>query len=288
MVDKRKRTGHPATYTTYEPSVENIERDIRQLYENSLNNYPVFQSEQVDFDVQRAEDGVLEKCERPNTTYFPILALINSSVENPNTRAAFRFREIDMSNLNLYVFKFSIDDTDPVYIIRRFSKFTALNRNLRAVIRDNSFSKMNEQVWGFEPVPDLILWGDEALIISRYALTILCEVEDYYLETATALLRRFEDRINNFDELLVDCMEDRRTLKRLVKLAERPTVIGEVLAQEQQVLQDVIDTHALTLTFTEEGELHYRGEPGEAAEIVHLLADAYFVSSALSQPGLNP
>lgn len=287
MIDKRKRRNHPPTYITYEPHITDIEENIRDLYLDTLNDHPLFQAEQVEFDVQRAEDEVLETCAPPNVTFFPIQNLIENSVENLDTRAPFNVRNVDIASLNSYVIKFSNDGVNPVYIIRRFSKFTALNRGVRAVVRNNSFSRINERVWGFEPLPDLILWGEEAIIVNRFGLSTLCEVDDYYLQTATELLQRFQNRIHNFDNLLQHCMEDRRTLKKLVKLAERPTVAAEVLAQEREVLQRVIDTHGLTLTFHDGGEINFRGEDGEAAEIVLLLADAYFVSSALNQPGRN-
>lgn len=287
IIDKRKRRNYPPTFVTYEPEVNDIEENIRHLYLDTLNNHPLFQAEQVEFDVQRAEDEVLETCSLPNVTFVPIQNLVNDSVENHNTRVPFNMRELDVSRLNSYIIKFSIDDVNPVYIIRRFSKFNALNNGIRAIVRNNSFSNINERVWGIEPLPDLVLWGEEAIIVNRFGLSTLCEVDDYYLQTATELLQRFQNRIHNFEMLLQHCMEDRRTLKKLVKLAERPAVAEEVLAQEREILQRVIDTHGLTLTLHDEGEINFRGEDGEAAEIVLLLADAYFVSSALNHPGRN-
>lgn len=287
VVDKRKRKEQPVTYTVYEPDIADIEDDIKNLYLESLTNNPLFRSEQVDFDVQRSEDDVLERCEAPSTTFSPISALVNSSVENPDTRIPFRVNEVDFNSLNLYIVKFSNEDTSPIYFIRRFNKFSSLNRGLKAIVRGNSFSKINEKVWGFESTPDLIFCGEEALIISRYGLSVLCEVDDFYIEAATNLLEGFRTSINNFDDLLSDSLDDRRTLRRLVKLAEQPDVARRVLEKTPQELQNVIDVHGLTLNFDELGILNYSGEPGEAAEIILLLADAYYVSSVLNQPGRN-
>jgi len=287
LVEKKARKNKPSTYAVYTPEIGGIKQEVVSMFRKNIIENQMYRNEQVLFDTVLAEEDTLEYCTVGSTPFEAIEALIENSVENRNNHVDFSAPKVDINNLSFYCIKFTIEGEKPLYFIRRVNKLTALNRGFKAIFSNNSFTKLNHQVFAIDPMNDLIFHDDEALIISRFALNVLCTIDDFYIDATKGLLETVKSHFSNYDEFLNDCLQSRRILRKMVKMSEHPERISLVLDKGRESIESVIEDHALTVTLNESGLINYSGGLAEMTEIANLLADAYFRSSILNQKGVN-
>lgn len=287
LVEKKSRKNKRPTYAVYTPNISEIKQDIVSMFRNHIIENPIYQNEQVQFDTVVAEDDRLEFCIAGSTPHDAIEGLIENSIENRGNHIDFSAPNVDINKLSFYCTKFEIDGEEPLYLIRRVNKLSALNRGFKALFSDNSFSKLNDQVFAIDPMNDLIIQNEEALILSRFALNVLCTIDDFYIDATKQLLESVKSHFSNYDAFLEDCLQNRRILRKMVKMSENPERISLVLDEGRAAIESVIEDHALTVTLDEGGLINYSGDATEMTEIANLLSDAYFRSSILNEKGIS-
>lgn len=287
LVEKKSRKNKPPTFAVYAPEISEIKKDIVGIFLKHINENQMYRNEQIEFDTVLAEDDTLEYCKTGSTPYEAIEALIKNSIEVSANQIEFHSSKVEINKLSFYCVKFEVDGEEPLYFIRRVNKLSALNRGLKALFTDNSFTKLNDQVFAIDPMSDLILFKEEALILSRFALNVLCTIDDFYIDATKKLLKSIKSHFSNYEKFLEDCLQNRRILRKMVKMSENPERISLVLDEGRDAIESVIKDHALTVTLDEKGLINYSGDATEMTEIANLLSDAYYRSSILNEKGVS-
>lgn len=266
FIEKRKNG-----YTSYVIQLENPTRkSIIDMYHNTFNQ-TVFGYNQVAYNPLGIEEGTIEV----TTTNLAKISEITSLLGSPENRVH------DLSSLNLdkinYYRVHIQSDEDSFQIFRRFNKLKKLRKGVQGYITGNSFNKIESDMVGLDNQADIVIKGERVLIVSRYALEVIFDLSDYFVEKTKEAMNLLDEEkiIENFNTFREDCLNDGRDIKRVTKIVNTPSLIKD-FSEKISVLPEVVEEAKLSINFNANGKIDYQGDRTERSHILSCMADKYY------------
>ncbi len=268
-------------YEVYQPTVRRpMRQDLKDLYSG------VFQTRLYDLPQERynpniGQDGYLSVATLD-------VARVADTIEELDREVNIHgdMFEMELNDINFYCIKF-IYNGESMYIFRRFTKMKKIRRGILGILEDNTLSKFDHELFiGLDRDIDILVFQGEILIINRFALQTIFNLQDYFTERATEALNHIEegDVITNFEDFREDCLNDRQASKRITKVINTPGRI-EGFIQNRNLLPNVIAEADLDIELNEHGQIVYTRNRQVRSQILFCIADAYYLSLILGRVG---
>lgn len=268
-------------YEVYEPSIERkLREDLKSLYQDVFR-MRLFELPQEQYNPNVGQDGHLAVA---NLDVAHVNTAIAQLEEEDNVHGD--MEELILENINFYCVKFTINN-ESMYIFRRFTKMKKIRRGFLGVLEDNSLKRVENDLFiGLDRDVDIIVFRNQMLIINRFALQTIFNLNDYFTDRAQQALSEIErgDVISNFEEFREDCLEDRQASKRITKIINTPDRIADFL-RNAHLLPNVIAEADLDIELNERGQIIYTRNRQVRSQILFCIADAYYLSLILGRVG---
>jgi len=270
-----------SNYEVYEPNTElHLREDLKTLYEDVFS-MRLFDLPQEEYNPNVGQDGHLSVADLQ-------VARVAETIEELELEDNIHgdMEEMNLEKINFYCIKFSLND-ESLYIFRRFTKMKKIRRGILGFIEDNSIKKVeNELFIGLDRDVDIVVFQNQMLIINRFALQTIFNLNDYFTGRAQEALDQIENGnvISNFIEFREDCLEDRQASKRITKIINTPDRIDGFLSMAH-MLPNVIAEADLDIELNENGQIVYTRNRHVRSQILFCIADAYYLSLMLGRIG---
>jgi len=268
-------------YEVYQPAVHRrVRADLKDLYTDVFGTR-LFELPQEDYNPNVGQDGYLAVANLD-------VAHVNATIEELNLEANIHgdLGELDLETINFYCIKLT-HNNESMYVFRRFTKMKKIRRGLLGLLEDNTLRKVeNELFIGLDRDIDILVFQNEMLIINRFSLQTIFNLQDYFTERATSALDQIQigNVISNFDEFREDCLTDRQASKRITRILNTPGRI-EGFLQTAELLPNVIAEANLDIELNENGQIVYTRNREVRSQILFCIADAYYLSLLLGRIG---
>lgn len=269
------------SYTSYSPTIaEPLQVTLVDLIKSNLDFYREYP--QVEFNPIGSLADVIEYS---NTTY---IQTYNNVIESLGEQVVIRDNLTDniiINNLNFYCLKVEYMDNDElksIMFFRRITKFKKLAaKGLIGRISGNQFVQLDSDLLGVDGDIDIIVKGEEVLILKHIAMERIFSLVDQYTENAIQTLGFIEqsNRISNFQQFYDDCMSDQRIKRILTKLLSENEILENCFVNFENV-KNVIEIFELEIEVIQEGgnEVLLYENKTQMMDIVRLARDSYFRS----------
>ncbi|AOV07992.1 Kiwa anti-phage protein KwaB-like domain-containing protein [Sporosarcina ureilytica] len=268
-------------YEVYQPSVhQRVREDLKNLYAEIFETR-LFELPQEEYNPNVGQDGYLSVANLE-------VAHVETTIEEINSEENIHgdLGDLDLETINFYCIKFRHND-ESLYIFRRFSKMRKIRRGFLGVLEDSTLRKLENDLFiGLDSDIDILVFQNEMLIINRFALQTIFNLQDYFTERATYALGQIQQGnvISNFDEFSEDCLNDRQASQRITKIINTPGRI-EGFLQTAESLPNVIARANLDIELNENGQIVYTRNREVRSQILFCIADAYYLSLLLGRIG---
>ncbi|MFZ7119502.1 MAG: Kiwa anti-phage protein KwaB-like domain-containing protein [Eubacteriaceae bacterium] len=276
-------------YFSYSPSVEEeLQNTLIGLIKEFIGKYS--ETEQVDFSPIGYREETIEIC-RCNYIgqYEDIIDSFNE--DNLNREP---INDDDINKLNFYCLECTYVEGDAVKKIqffRRVTKFKRLSSNgFFGCIKDNRFTKIEQNLLGLDGDIDVIVYNEEVLILNHISLERIFSISDQYTEKATTVLHtiRQANRINNFDQFENDCLNDGRVTRTLTKLLGEEDLLQNCFRNFDNVV-NVVSLFELSIDIdnsSDVGMIIYDNK-NQLMDIIRLVRDSYYQSFIHERMGID-
>lgn len=268
-------------YEVYEPIVrEPMQRELKDLYSDVLQTR-LYELPQEEYNPNVGQDGYL--------SVAPLnVAYVDEIIEKLETEENIHgdMDEMNVDDINFYCIKFT-RNMESIFIFRRFTKMKKIRRGMSTYIIDNTLRKFDNDLFiGLDRDIDILVYEGEMLIVNRFALQTIFNLQDYFINRATEALNHIEDGniISNFEEFREDCLNDRQASKRITKIINTPGRIDGFI-ENANLLPNVIAEADLEIELNEEGQIIYTRNRQVRSQILFCIADAYYLSLLLNRVG---
>ncbi|SEN76858.1 protein of unknown function [Mesobacillus persicus] len=269
-------------YEVYQPTIRpQMRQDLKDLY-NEVFQTRLYDLPQEIYNPNVGQDGYL------SVATLDVARVANTIVEiDSEENIHGDMGEMDLNDINFYCIKFTNTNDESMYIFRRFTKMKKIRSGILGILEDNTLRKFDNELFiGLDRDIDILVFQNEMLIINRFALQTIFNLQDYFSERATEALSHIEEGniITNFDEFRDDCLNDRQASKRITKILNTPGRI-EGFIQNRNLLPNVIAEADLDIELNQHGQIVYTRNRQVRSQILFCIADAYYLSLILGRIG---
>ncbi|PER21925.1 DUF4868 domain-containing protein [Bacillus cereus] len=269
-------------YQSYSPTIsEDLQRELKVIVTNALEL--VQNTEQREFSPIGTIEGVIET--------YPVNAMdcFNDIIQSMDDDFANRTRipEEEIGRLTFYCLKISSTEGD-ILFFRRVTKFNKLTGGLVGRFLGDDFVKLEDKLLGVDTNVDIVIYGEEMLILNHISLERIFSISDQYQRTAhqTLDLVNRANRITNFEQFRDDCLSDGRVTRALTKLLTEQERMEDVFENFGNVIR-VIDIFELDIELVEENtKLAYR-DKSQLLDITRLMRDSFYVTYINNRDGYD-
>lgn len=260
-----------------------MREELKVFYTEILNNN-FFDLEQSEYNPNIVIEGSLQVSDLTNAHINEVLAEIDLE-ENCNDDMG----NVDLDKINYYRFKSNYNGNS-LYIFRRFTKMKKIRNGILGRFQDNTFRKIETDVFfGIDRDIDILLFDNEALIVNRFALQTIFKLNDYFIERATTALSELEEEnvLVNFEDFKNDCLNDKLAARRMTKIINTEGRL-EGFLQNTRNLPEVIEHFDLEIELNDNNQIIYNGSKEARSQILFCISDAYYQSLILQRLGEDP
>lgn len=250
--------------------------------------------------VKMAMERVQEVDQRP----FSPIGSIEGCIETYTTNEVNSFNEIlesmeedyvnrqeispeEISKLTFYCLKVTTTDGD-ILFFRRVTKFNRLAKGLIGKFTNGDFEKLDDTLLGIDPNVDIVIFGQEMLILNHVSLERIFSIQEQYHEKASQTLDlvRRSNRITNYDQFREDCLSDGRVTRALTKLLTEEDKIHQVFENFENVIH-VIDIFDLNIELEEENTKLIYEDKSQLLDITRLMRDSFYRTLINNRDGFD-
>lgn len=235
-------------------------------------------------------DETIEYCEAEEIQNFQ--EVIGSLQEDKVERENIPKKEIN--KLNFYCL--SVDciingQEENIKFFRRITRFRKLSsKGMFGWIQDNRFSKMDTDILGVDGNIDVIVVGNDIMILNHIALERIFSMNDQYIEKSEEAIARIEqtERIENFEQFREDCQGDKRIVRILTKLLNEEDMLDHCFENFENV-KKAINIFELDIKTSRQGDKEtvvYENK-NQLMDMVRLIRDSYYKSIIRERPGVD-
>jgi len=278
----RKRPN--GSYLTYSPSIDRpLQVELKKLVTDAL--YKARDLEQREFSPIGTIDGCIETYSVNQVDSFN--DIIQSMSEDVVVRTEIQPK--DVSKLTFYCLKINLGTRGDILFFRRVTKFNRLAKEgFIGKFYSNDFVKIDDTLLGIDPSVDIVVFGNELLILNHISLERIFSIHDQYQQKASQTLDLVKraDRIENFDLFREDCLSDGRVTRALTKLLNEEDKIYLVFENFQNVIR-VIDIFDLNIELTEGNTKLIYEDKSQLLDITRLMRDSFYKTLINNREGVD-
>lgn len=260
--------------------IPKMREELKTFYLRILTN-DFFEMEQSEYNPNVVVEGTLQVSDLETAHIDEMLVEIDN-LEDVNHD----MENVELDKINYYCFKFSVDE-DVVYIFRRFNKMKKIRNGILGRFQDNSFRRIEtEGFFGIDRDIDIIVFREEALIINRFALQTIFQLNDYFNEQARVALDILNQHnvFQNFNVFNEDCLNDKLAARRMTKILNTEGRLDGFVQNINQ-LAAVIEQFDLEIEISADNQIIYNGSKESRSQILFCISDAYYQSLILQRLG---
>lgn len=269
-------------YYSFSPNVsENI---IRQLLNSSAEYIQNFiDLEEVEYNPTGYRDGTREVCENE---YVGNYDEVVDSFDSGNIEGIedyindFSFFCINVSNL----------EGENVKLFRRVTKFKRMySKGLLAAFQGNQLNKIEDKMLGLDGEIDLVAYDGEISILNHISLERIFRINEQFEEKAKQALTAIGDtgKIENFEGLEEDCLNDARYKKILTKMLREGNDLSTCFDNFDNVIATVgIFGLDIEIRRVPDDKIIYN-DKSQLMDILRLARDSYYKSLVRELPGID-
>lgn len=276
-------------YISYSPVIdtplqEKLKKLIREYLENFVN------VEQVNFSPVGYREETMETC---NIEYINSYGDVIRSFDDCNVNREPIDSEM-INKLNFYCLVITDrreSNDNKTMFFRRVTKFKKLSsKGIFGHIKDNRFNEIDTTLLGIDGNIDLVIHGQDVLILNHISLERIFSLAEQYLEKAqTAInLIRNSNRISNFDQFEEDCLNDRRITRTLTKMLTEENRLENCFENFPNVV-NVIEIFELDIDIDNSGEIAkiIYDNKEQLMDVIRLVRDSYYRSIINRRAGID-
>lgn len=276
-------------YISYSPVIDNsLQNKLKELIEVYLRDF--IDNEQVDFSPVGYKEETIETC---NISYINSYTDVIDSFEEGTVNRD-PINEDIINKLNFYcllVFDRREGKSEKIMFFRRVTKFKKLSSSgIFGHIKGNRFNEIDATLLGIDGNIDLVVYGDNILILNHISLERIFSLSDQYVEkaqTAISLIRK-SNRISNFDQFEEDCLNDRRITRMLTKMLTEENRLENCFENFPNVV-NVIEIFELEIDIDNSGEVDkiIYNHKEQLMDVIRLVRDSYYKSIINDRTGID-
>ncbi|MGL4730898.1 MAG: Kiwa anti-phage protein KwaB-like domain-containing protein [Clostridium sp.] len=275
-------------YISYSPTMgADVQSDIKSHILSYIEGF--LNTEQVEFSPLGYREDTVETC---NIEYISNYTdVIDSYLEGNLNR---EIPEDIINKLNFYclIIEFNEGGVDKeIKLFRRVTKFKKLStKGMMGWIENNRFNKLDASLIGVDGLVDIVVDGNEILILNHIALERIFSISDQYSQKAQQTINSIRelDRITNFDQFEEDALNDRRITRTLTKLLSEEERLEKCFENFSNVI-DVVEIFELDINIENvDGveKIVYESKE-QLMDIIRLVRDSYYTSIMNNRNGID-
>ncbi|WP_304341590.1 Kiwa anti-phage protein KwaB-like domain-containing protein [Metaclostridioides mangenotii] len=275
-------------YYSYSPLVrERLQKELINLTRSYLTGF--ISKEQLMFNPISSMDDTIEYCD------IGYIGNYDDVIESYRDINCDRTDIIpgDINKLTFYCMEISYTESGQnkyIRLFRRVTKFKKLSKSgILGLIKNNEFSKLDNNILGLDGFTDIVVFENEVLILNRISLERIFSIHDQYERKAKETISVIKeiDKIENFDQFEEDCLSDKRIKKTLTKMADKWERLEQSLSNFEKI-EDTIDMFDLDIDVdvADSKKIIYENKE-QLKEILRLIGDAYYKSVNLERIGVD-
>lgn len=277
---KNNRNGYDSFSPNVGECIFNVLRDLIYDYTEQFTEVPI-----VNYNPTGYNDETIEIF---NTTDINDYREILSSFDCPDCVET----DIDPDEFSFYTFSINTGDVNSpnIKFVRRITKFKKLNsKGIVATFRGHTLNEIEDKLLGIDGEVDLIIIGNDILILSHYSLERIFNLNDQFRNMASRFLRQegLSDGIYNFESFCNDCLNDGRYIKILTKMNDENIDISRIYENHENI-KTTIDIFNLDIKYKDESSfLLIYEDKSQIMDILRILRDSYYQSIINEQIGID-
>lgn len=269
-------------YQSYSPTIDSdLQIELKDIVKSAIEN--VREVEQRPFSPIGTIEGCIETY-APNEvpSFNDILESMNEDIVN---RQEIPIEEI--SKLTFYCLKLYTEEGD-ILFFRRVTKFNRLKGGFFGKFNNGDFKKLDDTLLGIDPNVDIVIFGEEMLILNHVSLERIFSIQDQYHEKAgqTLDLVKRTNRITNFEQFREDSLSDGRVTRALTKLLNEENRMHQVFENFENVIH-VIDIFGLNIEIAEENTKLIYEDKSQLLDITRLMRDSFYRTLINNRDGFD-
>ena len=275
-------------YISYSPTIgEDVQSDIKSHIVSYIEGF--LKTDQVGFSPLGYREDTVEIC---NIEYISNYTdVIDSYLEGNLNR---EMPEDIINKLNFYclTIEFNEDGVDKeIKFLRRVTKFKKLStKGMMGWIANNRFNKLDASLIGVDGLVDIVVDGNEVLILNHIALERIFSISDQYSQKAQQTINSIRglNRIDNFDQFEEDALNDRRITRILTKLLSEEDRLQRCFENFSNVI-DIVEIFELNINIENvdgDEKIVYENKD-QLMDIIRLVRDSYYKSIMNDRKGID-
>jgi hypothetical protein len=271
------------TYLSFSPTIGNqLQIELKNIVITALGQ--VREAEQRPFNPIGIIEGCIETYS-PNEvqSFTDILASMNEEL-------VIRTEIIpdEIKKLTFYCLKINLGVQGDMLIFRRVTKFNKLSKGLIGRFVAGDFVKIDDTLLGIDPNVDIVILGEEMLILSHISLERIFSIHEQYQQKASQTLDlvRRANKITNFEQFREDCLSDGRITRALTKLLTEEDRIHQVFENFENVIR-VIDIFDLNIELEEGNNMLVYEDKSQLLDITRLMRDSFYRTIINNREGVD-
>ena len=275
-------------YISYSPEIESdLQETLKELIVDYLKQYNSI--DQIEFSPLGYREETIETC---NVEYISnFLDVINSYEDGIVNR---EIPKDIINNLNFYclVIEYNENGEDKeIRLFRRVTKFKRLStKGMMGSIKNNKFSKLDASLLGIDGDIDIVVAGDEVLILNHISLERIFSISNQYVERAQEAIDiiRDADRVTNFEQFEEDALNDGRITRTLTKMLNEEERLERCFENFGNII-NVIELFDLDINIQNENgvdKVVYEHKD-QLMDIIGVVRDSYYTSIINNRRGID-
>lgn len=276
-------------YISYSPSIEtDLQSTLIDLIKEYLTKFTNL--DQVPFSPVGYREETIETCDCNYVDRYK--DVISSFVEENLEREPLDSETLN--KLSFYCLETSYEEDNEVKKIqffRRVTKFKKLSSSgFFGFIKNNRFTKIDSNLLGIDGDVDIVVFEEKMLILNHISLERVFSLADQYSKKAQNAIDiiRNANRISNFDQFEMDCLNDRRVTRILTKMLSEENKLENCFENFTNVV-NVIEIFELEIDIGKSSDLDVivYDNKDQLMDIIRLVRDSYYKSIIHERKGID-
>lgn len=271
-------------YSTVNPSIgSNFKKQIRSIVIDELTRYKG--STQVQYNPIGTLDNVVEKAKVKSVKSIDTL---KEALDKPLQKFGFK-----NDSFNCFIYEFPYKDKNgeskSLLVFRRTKKLKSFKKGFIGYLNAGTFQELkNSDMLATDEYIDFIMDEEDIYIFQHISFERIFNLRSKFIEKAKSVLSntKLADKIENFDKLREEALDNQSYVKRLAKLSKGKNDAALFL-EDLDATKKVINDFNLDIKFNETGDkLVFRGE-SQVASFIGLMQDAYYQTLIGKHKGMD-
>lgn len=271
-------------YSVVNPTIGNAFRQqLQSIVQDEITRYEG--SPQAQYNPIGTLDNVVE---RAKVKSVKPISTLKEALDKP-------LQKFDFNNdsFNCFIYEFSYKDKNgelkSLLVFRRTKKFKSFKKGFIGYLINGTFNELkNSDMLATDEYIDFIMDEDDIYIFQHISFERIFNLRSKFIEKATSVLSntKLSEKIENFDKLREEALDNQSYVKRLAKLNKGKNDAALFL-EDLDATKKVIDDFNLDIKFNEAGDkLVFRGE-SQVASFIGLMQDAYYQTLIGKHKGMD-